>query len=163
MGAETRPHSVHTQHVCGVRSEYICTKHHEKRPRTTSWRGRISGVGFAAKLVERSNSIDRAWASLAERSARQTWGLFASGPSFGFMFSYCRSTTIRTLSAELVWVSVGRLLRLRQEFIISVCTHRVLSGYYIPEVDERRQVGAHAAATQPSAQISPSVDQIVRL
>jgi hypothetical protein len=43
--------------------EYICTKHNdEKRPRTTSWRGRISGVGFAAKL-ERSNSIDRAWAS----------------------------------------------------------------------------------------------------
>jgi hypothetical protein len=38
-----------------------------------------------------------------------------------------------------------------------------LSGYYIPEVDERRQMGAHAAATQPGAQISPSVDQIVRL
>ena len=33
----------------------------------------------------------------------------------------------------------------------------------IPEVDERRQMGAHAAATQPSAQISPSVHQIVRL
>ena len=66
-----------TQHVCSVHNEYVCTKHAEKRPRTTSWRGRISGVGFAAKL-ERSNSIDRAWASLANRSARQTWGLFAS-------------------------------------------------------------------------------------
>jgi hypothetical protein len=32
------------------------------------------------------------------------------------MFSYCRSTTIRTLSAELVWPSVGRLLRLRQKY-----------------------------------------------
>ena len=110
-----RPHSVHTQHVCSVRIKYVCTKHDEKRPRTTSWRGRISGVGFAAKL-ERSNSIDRAWASLANRSARQTWGLFASGPSFGFMFSYYRSTTIRTLSVELVWPSVGRLLRLRQKY-----------------------------------------------
>ena len=114
-GAETRPHSVHTQHVCSVRIKYVCTKHDEKRPRTTSWRGRISGVGFAAKL-ERSNSINRAWASLANRSARQTWGLFASGPSFGFMFSYYRSTTIRTLSVELVWPSVGRLLRLRQKY-----------------------------------------------
>ena len=109
-----RPHSV-TQHVCSVRMKYVCTKHDEKRPRTTSWRGRISGVGFAAKL-EGSNSIDRAWASLANRSARQTWGLFASGPSFGFMFSYYRSNTIRTLSVELAWPSVGRLLRLRQKY-----------------------------------------------
>jgi hypothetical protein len=33
-----------------------------KKGRTTSWPGRILGVGFAAKL-ERSNSIDRTWAS----------------------------------------------------------------------------------------------------
>ena len=87
----------------------------KKAPAPPPWRGRISGVGFAAKF-ERSHGIDRASASLANRSARQTWGLFASGPSFGFMFSYCRSTTILTLSAELVWPSVGRLLRLRQKY-----------------------------------------------
>jgi hypothetical protein len=79
-GAETRPHSVHTQHVCSVRNGYVCTKHDEKRPRTTSWRGRISGVGFAAKL-ERSNSIDRAWASLTKRSACQTWASSAARAS----------------------------------------------------------------------------------
>jgi hypothetical protein len=70
-------------------------------------------VGFAAKL-ERSNSIDRAWASLAKRSARQTWA-FSRAARASVSCSVIAAPE-RSLP-ELVWASVGRLLRLRQEYL----------------------------------------------
>jgi hypothetical protein len=72
-------------------------------------------VGFAAKL-ERSNSIDRAWASLANRSARQTWGLFRERPELRFHVQLLPLDHAERSLPELVWASVGRLLRLRQEY-----------------------------------------------